>query len=681
MRAGAFTRLAWGTAVLGLLVGAAFPYFTDLLGVPPAYSRTSAFRGACVAAGLVLGAANWLLARQVIGRRVRALAQRLNDVAATAESATGAGQAPAASVRDLRLPITSADDLGATARAFNALLDALEGERRFRSVVRAASDAIAFVDDQGRVSFVSESVSEVLGWPPEAAVGALVADLVHRDDRAVVDGLLRGLAAGGRSSTTVRVRHADGGWRDLEVTTSDQRADPAIGALLLSGRDVTEQLQLQRRLSHRAHHDDLTGLPNRAALLAAGAAALSGLRPGESLAVVLMDLDRFKEVNDTLGHAAGDRLLAQVGPRLAPLVREVDVLARLGGDEFAVLLPGVSPAGARAAAERLRRALVEPFVLDDLALDVEASCGVAVSVGPGPHDIHALLRQADIAMYAAKELQRGVQLYDPAKDTHDRSRLVLLSEFRRAIAEGQLVVHYQPKVALPGGDVVGVEALVRWQHPTRGLLAPGHFLAVVEQTSLIEPLTAAVLDQALAQVRAWADAGLELPVAVNVSARSLHHADLPDRVLDRLRAHGVPAAMLRLEITESALMAEPQRAREVLARLHAAGVRLSIDDFGTGYTSMGHLQRLPVDELKVDRSFVTDMTTSPEDAVLVRSVVDLGHHLGLTVVAEGVEEASTVEALTALGCDVAQGYLFARPQPAAEITARYAPVQQPTLAP
>jgi diguanylate cyclase (GGDEF)-like protein len=383
--------------------------------------------------------------------------------------------------------------------------------------------------------------------------------------------------------------------------------------------------------------------------------------------VLLMDLDRFKEVNDTLGHSYGDRLLAQVGPRLRPLVRDVDMVARLGGDEFAVLLPDVSVAEAQRAAQRLHAALGTPFLVDGLALDVDVSIGIAVGADGGS-DVETLLRHADIAMYAAKEQQDGVQVYDPLSDGNDRSRLVLLSELRRGLAEGQLVVHYQPKIALDTGTVVGVEALVRWQHPQRGLLAPAGFLAAVERTALIEPLTDAVLDAALAQLREWCAVGIAVPVAVNLSARSLSRPDLPGRVLDRLRAHDVPAHLLRLEITESALLAEPARAREVLSRLHAAGVRISIDDFGTGYSSMGHLKHLPVDELKIDRSYVAEMVTSSEDAALVRSVIDLGHELGMTVVAEGVEDAATVAALTDLRCDVAQGFWYCRPGSAADVT-------------
>ena len=662
-----FVLLAGGMGLLGLAVGAVFPYFAELLGVPPRYAGTPVFRLACLGAGLVLGAANWLLTRHVIGSRLRVLADRITDVARTVGDPVAAAQASIRPAAELALPLGPSDELGATAAAFNALLTALDRERRFRSVVHATNDVMALLTPTGQISFVSDSVTEVLGWGRDDLVGRHAGELLSAGDADLFTATGAPITHEDELSQVfvVRVRHRDGTWRDLEVSSSDRRGDPVIGALLLTARDVTERLELQRRLVHQASHDALTGLPNRAALLAAGEQFLT---TSPRLAVLLMDLDRFKEVNDTLGHSYGDRLLAQVGPRLRPLVREVDVVARLGGDEFAVLLPGVTVTEARAAAERLHTALGRPFLVDGLTLDIDVSIGVAVS-GEGASDVGGLLRQADIAMYAAKEQHNGVQVYDPLADGNDRSRLVLLSELRRGLAEGQLVVHYQPKIALGTGAPAGVEALVRWLHPTRGLLSPAEFLPAVERTGLIEPLTDVVLDLALAQARSWRDQGLEVPVAVNLSARSLGRDDLADRVLGRLAAHDLPARLLRLEITESALLAEPARAREVLCRLHAAGVGISIDDFGTGYSSMGHLKHLPVDELKVDRSYVADMSTSPEDAALVRSVIDLGHELGMTVVAEGVEDAATLEALTDLQCDVAQGYLFSGPRPAAELTA------------
>jgi diguanylate cyclase (GGDEF)-like protein/PAS domain S-box-containing protein len=662
----AFTRLAVGMGALGAGIGAGSPFLAELTGVLPDGAATPGLVGAAVAAGLALAVVNWLLARQVIGRRLRQLADRLTEVARAVGDPVASAQGPGRPTAELALPVDSTDDLGATAAAFNALLAALDRERRFRSVVHATNDVMALLTPSGQISFVSDSITDVLGWSRTDLLNRHAGDLLYAEDAHLFTDTGAPITHDGEPSQVfpVRVRHRDGSWRHLEVSSSDRRDDPDIGALLLTARDVTERLELQLRLAHQATHDDLTGLPNRAAVLTRGEALLG---EATSLAVLLMDLDRFKEVNDTLGHSYGDRLLAQVGPRLRPLVREVDMVARLGGDEFAVLLPDVTVSEARAAAERLHAALGTPFVVDGLALDVDVSIGVAVC-GGGATDVGTLLRQADIAMYAAKETQDGVEVYDPLADDNDRGRLVLLSELRRGLADGQLVVHYQPKVALGSGAVVGVEALVRWQHPIRGLLAPAGFLASVERTALIEPLTDAVLDIALAQVRAWGAEGIAVPVAVNLSARSLARTDLTDRVLSRLRTHDVPPHLLRLEITESALLAEPARAREVLRRLHDAGVRISIDDFGTGYSSMGHLKHLPVDELKVDRSYVAEMTTSAEDAALVRSVIDLGHELGMTVVAEGVEDAATAQALVDLRCDVGQGYLFRRPGSAADVT-------------
>ncbi|MCA0144640.1 bifunctional diguanylate cyclase/phosphodiesterase [Blastococcus sp. LR1] len=668
---GVFTRLAFGMAALGVCVGAVFPYFAELLQVPAEYTRAPAFRLACLGAGLVLGAANWLLTRRVIGTRLRLLATRLTDVAETVGSPLAAGSSSPLPRADLVLPVGAPDDLARTAVAFNAMLAALDRERRFRSVVHSTSDVILLIDPSGQISFVSDSVRELLGWPAEDLLGAPPQHLIHSDDLPLLmgeGGTGFDLSSDGLPQVLVlRVRHRDGGWRYLEVTSSDRRTDPVIGAVLLSARDVTERMELQQQLTHQATHDELTSLPNRAAALAHGAELLAVRRGNAQVAVILLDLDRFKEVNDTLGHGYGDRLLAQIGPRLHPLVRDVDLVARLGGDEFLLVLPEMSPTGARAVAGRIRTALGEPFLVDGLVLDVDASLGVAVS-DDGPTDVDALLRRADIAMYTAKERQSGVEVYDPTADGHDRGRLVLLTEFRRALAEGHLVLHYQPQVSLETGCVVGVEALVRWVHADRGLLSPAEFLPAVERTGLIEPLTDRVLDLALAQARAWADEGLAVPVAVNLSARSVHLPGLPDRVLSRLAAHGVPAELLQLELTESALLTEPEAARQVLERLHAAGVRLSIDDFGTGYSSMGHLKLLPVNELKIDRSYIAEMTRSPGDAALVRSVIDLGRELGLTVVAEGVEDPATAAALADLRCDVGQGYLYTAPRPAEELT-------------
>jgi diguanylate cyclase (GGDEF)-like protein len=434
-------------------------------------------------------------------------------------------------------------------------------------------------------------------------------------------------------------------------------------------RQTDELLASADRDRHQATHDTLTGLPNWELLRdRLGQALARASRSTGEVALLLIDLDRFKDINDSLGHSYGDKLLCQVGPRLRSVLRDGDTFARLGGDEFAVLLPTVDGVGeAEQVAERLREALHRPFDVEGVSLDVEASVGIVLSPWHGT-DSEELLRNADIAMYAAKELKAGAVVFRPEDHVTAPWRLTVLGDLRRALEDGdELFLNFQPKYTLDRERIEGVEALLRWQHPTEGLIPPGEFIPVAEGTGIILRLTERVLDLALAQMRAWLDAGHAVPVAVNLSTRCLLDADLPNLVRRMLTAHSVPASLLRLEVTESAVMGDAARCMEVLQRLHDLGVHLSIDDFGTGYSSMAYLRRLPVDELKIDRSFVLGMTTTQADAVLVRTAIDLGHNLGLTVVAEGVEGAEHVAALRELGCDIAQGYHYARPMPGAQM--------------
>jgi diguanylate cyclase (GGDEF)-like protein len=438
------------------------------------------------------------------------------------------------------------------------------------------------------------------------------------------------------------------------------------GVLAAATRKHRRQLALERAQAvHASLHDGLTGLPNRELLADRFAQALRGdARTGSTTGLLLLDLDRFKDVNDTYGHHYGDELLRQVGPRLAGVLREVDTVARLGGDEFAVLLPDVHGiTDALAVASKLQAALQAPFPVEGVDLDVEASIGIALS-GRDGHDTTVLLQRADIAMYTAKTQQLGVRAYDPSIDEHSPAKLALLGDLRRALEGDQLLLHYQPQISTSTGHVLSVEALIRWQHPQHGLIFPDAFIPLAEHTGLIGPLTHYVLDTALAQARAWIDADRPLPVSVNLSARNLLEETLPTQVAGLLTAHGVPAELLQLEVTESALMTEPVRAQRLLKELSALGVRISIDDFGAGYTSLGQLTNLPVDELKIDKSFVMTMLEDASNNVIVRSVVDLGHNLGLTIVAEGVETEQALTALRNLGCDVAQGYHLSRPIPA-----------------
>jgi diguanylate cyclase (GGDEF)-like protein len=456
-------------------------------------------------------------------------------------------------------------------------------------------------------------------------------------------------------------------------------------ALLLGCWGVVRGYQrgIERHASdnrHQALHDTLTGLPNRLLFRDRTEQAIrAAQRDGGSAALLLMDLDRFKEVNDTLGHHYGDVLLTQIGPRLRSVLRAVDTLARLGGDEFAVLLPEVGGEdGARGVAERLLEALTAPILLDGLPLTVDASIGVVLYPAHG-EDPDTLLQHADIAMYAAKETHAGYMVFDSALDQHSPRRLLMLSELRGALDHGELVLHYQPKADLQTGQVAGVEALVRWQHPRYGLLSPAEFIPLAERSGLVAPLTSYVLNQALRQCQQWQQAGHQLSVAVNVPTRCLLDLAFPEEVARLLQTWQVPAGRLVLELTEGTIMADPGRAVQVLTRLRDLGVELAIDDFGTGYSSMSYLKALPVHELKVDRSFVQQMVSDDGDAVIVRSTIELGHNLGLRVVAEGVEDAATWQELQQLGCDNVQGFFLGRPMPPADLEAWLGAPQQPPI--
>ncbi|GAA1823541.1 bifunctional diguanylate cyclase/phosphodiesterase [Actinomadura chokoriensis] len=438
------------------------------------------------------------------------------------------------------------------------------------------------------------------------------------------------------------------------------------------------------RREHQALHDGLTGLPNRKLLIVRTEEALAEARgaerrrlarrktadpPDHRAGLFLLDLDRFKEVNDTLGHPTGDRLLQLVAHRLTHSVRPGDLVARLGGDEFAVLLPTVrDEAAAREVAARLRAALSEPVRLDGMSFDLEASVGIALFPDHAP-DFELLLQRADVAMYNAKEARTGVEIYSPTKDRNSPARLSMLGDLRRAIDRSELELFYQPKVSLRDGHLVGMEALLRWRHPDQGLLEPEAFLSIAEQTYLMRSITHHVVTAALAQTAAWWREDLAVQVAVNASGRDLLDTGLAETIEEGLLARGLPAAALQLEITERILMNEPAYASDTVGALADLGIPLSLDDFGTGYSSLVRLKRLPVEEIKIDASFVRRIAESPDDAVIVRSIVDLVRTLGLRSVAEGVEDPATAEALRDMGCDAAQGWHFGRPMDAPTATA------------
>jgi diguanylate cyclase (GGDEF)-like protein len=434
-------------------------------------------------------------------------------------------------------------------------------------------------------------------------------------------------------------------------------------------RDVTER-KAQEAIAYQAMHDALTGLPNRALLQERLEQALAEADSrGQPLALLLLDLDRFKDVNDALGHQVGDMLLEEVAIRLRAALRETDTVARLGGDEFAVLLPTKADLRmAREVAERMVEVFRTPFYLQGLALEVGTSVGVALFPDHGTTGAE-LLRRADVAMYSAKRGHLGYEVYDPKNDPNSVRQLTLSSELRRAIENQELVVHYQPKVDLASGWVSGVEALVRWQHPEQGFLLPGEFMPIAERSGLIRPLTLWVLGDAVRRSTAWWESGFEIDVAVNLSTRSLRDQELPTAIEALTNGCGLKPERIILEITESAVMSDPRRARAVLGRLAGLGVRISIDDFGTGYSSLSYLRKLPVNELKIDKSFVMGMLEDENDAVMVRSIIDLAHNLGLKVTAEGVETKAALDRLRSLGCDVAQGFVVAGPLPPEEFFA------------
>lgn len=457
------------------------------------------------------------------------------------------------------------------------------------------------------------------------------------------------------------------GLAPIVVVVAD-RSLPLIPLLLLPVMAVYRSAHVSLEKEHQALHDALTGLPNRVLFAArAGHALENAARRGGRLAVMLLDLDRFKEVNDTLGHRAGDLLLQAVGPRVRS-VAGVDVLSRFGGDEFALVANGVGPEEAAAVASRIVAALERPFVVDGFKLDIEASIGIALFPDHGA-DVDTLIQRADVAMYVAKSSHSGYELYSGERDHNSRRRLGLLGELRDAMGGRELVLHYQPKASLASGEIVGVEALVRWRHPRLGLVLPGEFVPVAEHTGLIRPLTYYVLNEALAQARLWLDRGITLPVAVNLSVRSLHDLHAAEQIGELLARWNLPSHLLQLEITEGTIVADPVRARRVLAALDAMGVGIAIDDFGTGYSSLSYLRHLPVREIKVDRSFVARMVDDPSDLAIVRSTIDLGRNLGLRVVAEGVEDQATWGLLHALGCEVAQGFYIAPPLPPERVEA------------
>ena len=540
----------------------------------------------------------------------------------------------------------------------------------YEPLLNAQSDLgeVIIVNDGHRPIYWNDACSELTGLGREA-IGALASiyDLFPRQERWALRQRVRTRLAEGRGDTfQTDIVRPDGERRRVEIAIEPLRRGGRPWTVAVA-RDITARKIAEDELEHQALHDSLTGLANRLLLRDRTERALAAARrDGERVALMVMDLDQFKEVNDTFGHQAGDQLLRQVGVRIASVLRETDTVARLGGDEFAVLLLRSDARVAELSALGILAALEAPFTVAGQQLKITASIGTSV-FPDSALDIDGLLREADVAMYVAKRRGSGHAAYQRTQDESAGQELVLMAELRTAIESGQLLLHYQPLVRLDG-KVLGMEALVRWQHPDRGLLSPNEFIRLAERSGLVLPLFEWVLGTATRQCRLWRDSSPDLTVAVNLSMRNLQDPQLGATVARALERADLPASALMLEITESMLFAEPDRGLATFEQLHALGVRLALDDFGTGYSSLSHLHRLPVDQLKIDRSFVTNLTRDEGSAAIVRSTIDLGHNFRLEVVAEGIEDHETWEALRSLGCDTAQGYFVSRPLPVDRFT-------------
>jgi diguanylate cyclase (GGDEF)-like protein/PAS domain S-box-containing protein len=538
-----------------------------------------------------------------------------------------------------------------------------ESETLMRHVVANSFDAIVTLRDEGTVVTFNRVAQKMFGYDEGEALGRNVSELIrlpHAEDRVARGAETRG----SRRALYETEGHCKDGRRfpmELAVTWI---AAEGLRRRVMFMRDITERKAQQEALRYRATHDSLTDLPNRNLLQERLEEALASARQHTwPVAFLLLDLDRFKEINDTLGHHIGDLLLRKIARRLEASVRESDTIARLGGDEFAVLMPATGLESAGQMARQLIQALEEPFQIEGLSLQVETSVGITLYPEHGNAPA-ALIRRADVAMYAAKKERSGVMVYDPEQDFTSIRLLALTGDLRRAIHDNGLSMHFQPKISARDGSPIGVEALARWRHPAHGDIPPDEFIGLAEHSGLIQPLTEWVLETALRQCAAWRQEGLDLSMSVNLSARNLLDESLPSTVLSMLESNKVPVNKLTLEITESVIMDDPHRALEVLTALNEIGVVISIDDFGTGYSSLGYLKKLPATEIKIDKSFVMEMDRNSDDQTIVHSTIELAHNLGLSVVAEGVSSRQTWDELKRLGCDFGQGYYFSRPLPA-----------------
>jgi diguanylate cyclase (GGDEF)-like protein/PAS domain S-box-containing protein len=537
-------------------------------------------------------------------------------------------------------------------------------EARFRSLVQHSSDIIAVVTPDTRIRYQTPSVERLLGYRPEALDGTLFSELLHPEDQPRALAMIAELAQRGSGTAPFewRLRRRGGEWFFAEVIGTNLLHDPTIGGLVLTIRDIQERKTLESQLTHQAFHDPLTKLANRALLSdRVGHAQVRSQRGGKPCSVLLLDLDDFKAINDTFGHVAGDELLVETARRIQGCIRAGDTAARLGGDEFALLLEDTPDIGtAREVAERLSKALSAPIVLQGKEVFLSASTGIAIGV-PGEAE-GELLRNADVALYIAKEKGKGLfEVFEPGMRAAVVERLELEGDLRRALTEKQLLLHYQPIVELSSGRIVGAEALIRWMHPRRGLLSPAAFIPLAEESGLIVPIGLWVIEEACRRVASLTGPGATTHVSVNLSARQLQEPDLVAQVRGALARAGLPPDRLVLEVTESLIMVDPRAMIPRLRDLKNLGLRLAVDDFGTGYSSLAYLQNLPVDILKIDRSFIQEASGDVGLSLLARGIVNLGRAMHLTTVAEGIEHLEQISALRETACEFGQGFYLARP--------------------
>jgi diguanylate cyclase (GGDEF)-like protein/PAS domain S-box-containing protein len=543
-----------------------------------------------------------------------------------------------------------------------------ESETRFFSLVQHSTDLITIIDGADVIRYLSPAIERVFGHSAATLEGTALRELLHPDDVATMLAFLSDAVKPAHRVGTShwRVRHANGEWCRVETVAVNLIDDPTVAGVVLTTRDVTHRVALEEQLVHRAFHDELTGLANRALFTnRVEQALLRASRSAERTAVLFLDLDDFKEINDSLGHAAGDSLLTQGAARLRACLRAGDTAARLGGDEFAVLLEGCQPSGddAMYVADRISKSFARPFVLEDREVFSTASIGVVVSSGTEAGD--DLLRNADLAMYLAKKRGKArVERFETHMHEEVVDRLDLLADLRHAVERDELRLEYQPIVDLATRSVSGLETLLRWQHPTRGLISPLDFIPLAEQSGLIIPIGRWVMLHACAHARHWSRTLPEqkpVTVTVNLSARQLGDENLLDDVANAVRVAGLRQDQLVLELTESTLLANSEETVQILTSLKAMGVRLAIDDFGTGYSSLSYLHRFPIDVLKIDKSFVDSIADGPGTGALAGAVIALGESLGLRTVAEGIETEAQHTALARMGCKFGQGYLFSPP--------------------